>query len=106
ALGAGVGRGEGGGQEEGCGAGPVGRCAHSLLSLIPVSAVRLRGAFAPPAHSLTAAVSVLTFEDGRAANGAMRTSKPLRPPMCRSSGPLTQFTTEPSYLPGPKKPLW
>ena len=24
-----------------------------------------------------------------------------RLPTCRSSGPLTQFTTEPSYLPGP-----
>ena len=57
-------------------------------------------------HSRTPAVSVLTFDDGRAANGEMRTSKPARPPMCRSSGPLTQFTTDPSYLPGPKNPEW
>ena len=39
------------------------------------------------------------------ANGANATSKPLRAPMWASNGPLTQLTTDPSYLPGPRKPV-
>src|SRR5262249_32368825 len=52
-------------------------------------------------HSRTWAVRVWMFAPGRAPNGAMWTSYPRRLPMSWSSGPLTQFTTEPSYLPGP-----
>ena len=42
------------------------------------------------------------FDDGRPANDAICTSNPLRLPTRCSSGPLIQFTTDPSYLPGPK----
>ena len=42
----------------------------------------------------------------RRANGReRRTSKPMPGADAASSGPLTQLTTEPSYLPGPRKPL-
>src|SRR5262249_25654736 len=49
-------------------------------------------------QSLTSAVSVFTLAPG---SGANWTLKPRRLPVRASSGPLTQLTTEPSYLPGP-----
>ncbi len=55
-------------------------------------------------QSRTSAVMVTMLLPGRA-NGAKATSKPLRAPMCASRGPLTQLTTDPSYLPGPRKPV-
>jgi hypothetical protein len=41
------------------------------------------------------------FEPGRCRNGVNWTLYPRRLATSCSSGPLTQLTTEPSYLPGP-----
>jgi hypothetical protein len=46
------------------------------------------------------------FEPGRWRNGANWTPKPRRLATSWSSGPFTQLTTEPSYLPGPANPVW
>jgi hypothetical protein len=49
-------------------------------------------------------VSVLTCDPSRCLNAENRTSKPRRLAKSCSSGPFTQLTTEPSYLPGPWNP--
>ena len=46
---------------------------------------------------------VSTLAPVRCANAAKFTSNPRRVPIACSSGPLIQLTTEPSYLPGPRK---
>src|SRR5262249_60868927 len=45
------------------------------------------------------------LEAARALTGETGPPKPRRLASSCSSGPLTQLTTDPSYLPGPKKPV-
>ena len=52
-------------------------------------------------QSLACAVSVVMLDPGRWRNGVNSTPKPRRLATSCSSGPFTQLTTEPSYLPGP-----
>ena len=52
-------------------------------------------------QSLAWAVSVVMLEPGRCRNGAYSTPNPRRLATSCSSGPFTQLTTDPSYLPGP-----
>src|SRR6185437_14648212 len=52
-------------------------------------------------QSLAWAVSVVMFEPGRCRNGVYSTAYPRRLATSWSSGPFTQLTTDPSYLPGP-----